>query len=86
MPTNDGSKKKGFTVYVPDVPKFNRLRDSIRVAWYEHFGSSLLKGDLLIKSLQYTLDSLTGKDVKGGTIYDLARDLPVTFKYGRLSK
>jgi len=84
MSAKDKNQKQ-YTVYITDIPRFKDLRDRIQAVWYEKYGDTVAKGEILLKSLQFTLDTLNGTDIKGNLSKDSSEDVPISFKYSRIS-
>jgi hypothetical protein len=59
--------KKGgkTTIYVKDTDKFNNLKHSALVAWYNTYGEYPTQAEIIEKSLQLLTNTLSSGEDKG---------------------
>ncbi len=64
-------------IYMKDLKFFNKICKSIQLLWYTQYGTSLTKGNLVLKALALLEAELLGSkesnDSKGQNIYKYKR-------------
>ena len=63
------------SIYIKDDEVFASLQEDIKYLWFNAFGESLSKGDIIVKALVNLKEGLTGKknDFKRQNIYKYSR-------------
>ena len=58
-----------INIYLKNKEVFRKLQATIKLLWFERYGESLSKADILIKAMEVLKDELLYDDIEGQDIY-----------------
>jgi hypothetical protein len=71
----------GMHIYIKDVPKFKKLRESIKSLCYQKYGSALTMGDILLISMSLAKTVLSNEEYLAE---GRKTDYSIDTRYGRV--